>query len=160
MKSRLWLLLIVAACERSGVTAAPSQPLPYSHRTHVAFGLTCRDCHRNPDPGDRMEFPLTTKCMSCHATLAQDKLAIQKLAAFNKAKEPVPWMRVFALPAGVYWNHRSHLEASITCESCHGAVTQMDVMENRTNVTTMAGCLDCHRQTKAGTGCEFCHEGK
>jgi hypothetical protein len=37
---------------------------------------------------------------------------------------------------------------------------QMDVMANVTNVTTMSGCVECHQQMKAGTGCEFCHEGK
>jgi len=34
------------------------------------------------------------------------------------------------------------------------------VMANVTNVTTMAGCVECHQQMKAGTGCGFCHEGK
>jgi hypothetical protein len=27
-------------------------------------------------------------------------------------------------------------------------------------VTLMAGCVECHRQMKAGVGCQFCHEGK
>ncbi len=140
--------------------AAPAQPLPYSHKTHLAMGLKCADCHTNPEPGDHMGFPATAKCMSCHATIAKDKPAIQKLAQFASSGQPIPWNRVFVVAAGVYWNHRSHLEAGEKCESCHGQVAQMDVIANVTNVTTMAGCVDCHRQRKAGTGCEFCHEGK
>ena len=148
------------AFQQADSKTAPSQPLPYSHRTHVALGLQCGDCHTNPEPGDRMEFPATAKCMACHTTVAKEKPAIQKLAEFAKARQPIPWARVYVLPAGVYWNHRSHLEANLKCASCHGPVAQMAVMANVTNVTTMAGCVECHRQRKAGTGCEFCHEGR
>jgi hypothetical protein len=36
----------------------------------------------------------------------------------------------------------------------------MDVMAKVKNVTSMAGCIDCHRANHAETGCDFCHEGK
>lgn len=160
MQIALWALGMMLAFQSQVSKGAPAQPLPYSHKTHLAMGLKCSDCHTNPDPGDRMDFPATAKCMSCHATIAKDKPAIQKLAEFAKSKGPIPWVRVYVLPAGTYWNHRSHLDAGVKCETCHGQVAKMDVMENVTNVTTMAGCVDCHKQMKAGTGCEFCHEGK
>jgi len=149
MNAALWLLAIAVV-----------QPLPYSHKTHLAAGLKCADCHTNPEPGDRMEFPEAARCMACHTTIAKDQPAIQKLTEFAKSKQPIPRVRVYMVSAGVYWNHRSHLEAGIQCETCHGQVAQMEVMTNVTNVTTMAACVDCHRQRKAGTGCEFCHEGK
>ncbi len=150
----LWLLASTLAFQ------PPAQPLPYSHKTHLALGLKCAGCHPNPEPGDRMEFPATATCMTCHATIATHKPAIQKLAEFSKSKRPIPWTRVYVLPAGIYWNHRSHLEAALPCESCHGDVARMDTMANVTKVTTMAGCIDCHVKKKAGAGCEFCHEGK
>ena len=28
--------------------AAPAQPLPYSHKKHLALGLRCQQCHTNP----------------------------------------------------------------------------------------------------------------
>jgi Cytochrome c7 and related cytochrome c/Cytochrome c3 len=160
MQAVLWLLAAMLAFQQNSSKTAPAQPLPYSHKTHLAAGLKCRDCHTNPDPGDRMEFPGTAKCMICHTTIAKDKPTIQKLAEFEKSNQQIPWVRVYVLSAGVYWNHRSHLEAGMKCETCHGPVAQMDVTANVTNVTTMAGCVDCHQQMKAGTGCEFCHEGK
>ena len=40
----------------------PKQPLPFSHRLHVAQGLKCEGCHVNPDPGEQMTFPATAKC--------------------------------------------------------------------------------------------------
>jgi Cytochrome c7 and related cytochrome c/Cytochrome c3 len=137
-----------------------AQPLPYSHKTHLALGLKCSDCHANPEPGDRMGFPETSKCMTCHTTIAKEKPSIQKLAAFAASKQPIPWARVYAVPAGVFWNHRSHLETGVKCEACHGPVAEMEVMTMVTDVTTMTGCVSCHKQSKAGTGCQFCHEGK
>src|SRR5689334_628679 len=61
---------------------APTQPIPYSHKKHLALGLECRQCHVNPDPGEMMTFPATAICMSCHQAIATDKPAIQKLASF------------------------------------------------------------------------------
>jgi hypothetical protein len=136
------------------------QPLPYSHKTHLARGLQCGDCHVNPEPGDKMTLPATSKCMTCHAVVAKDKPAIQKLAAYAKNGQPVPWVRVYSVAAGVYWNHRSHLEAGMKCEQCHGDVAKLDVMRQVMNVTSMDGCVNCHRENRASTGCEFCHEGR
>jgi len=138
----------------------PAQPIPYSHKKHLAFGLKCQQCHTNPEPGDRMTFPATSKCMACHVTIAKDKPAIQKLAEFAKSNQPIPWVRAYVVSSWVYWNHRSHLEAKMTCEMCHGQVEEMEVMTKVSNVTTMAGCIDCHRKNDASTGCQYCHADK
>lgn len=139
---------------------APDQPLPYSHKAHAAAGLKCLDCHVNPDPGDAMTIPAASKCMSCHVSIGSERPSIRKLASFSKSKDPVPWVRVYALPAGIYWSHRSHTAAQVECRECHGDVAAMDRMANVTGVTSMAGCVGCHKRVKAGNGCEFCHEGK
>jgi hypothetical protein len=138
----------------------PEQPIPYSHKTHLALGLKCLECHANPEPGDRMTLPLTDKCMTCHSIVAKDKPAIQKLAEFAKSKQTVPWVRVYVVSGWVYWNHRAHLEAGMKCEMCHGQVSEMDVMAKVTKVTTMEGCIDCHRKNDASTGCQYCHADK
>jgi len=138
----------------------PAQPIPYSHKKHLAFGLKCQQCHINPEPGDRMTFPATSRCMACHATIAKDKPSIQKLAEFAKSNQPIPWVRVYVVSSWVYWNHRSHLDAKMTCEMCHGQVEEMEVMTKVSNVTTMAGCIDCHRKNDASTGCRYCHADK
>lgn len=136
------------------------QPIPFSHKLHIRFDMKCAECHPNPDPGDRMTLPAAEKCMECHRTLGKDKPAIQKLAGYAHTKQPVPWARVYVVSAWVFWNHRSHLEAGMKCESCHGEVATMDVVTAATNVTTMAGCVDCHKKNDASTGCQFCHSGK
>src|ERR1700726_2692380 len=65
----------------------PVQPIPYSHKTHLALGLDCKTCHTNPDPGKLMTNPATSTCMTCHAVVAKTKPAIQKLASFAKSQE-------------------------------------------------------------------------
>jgi cytochrome c7-like protein/class III cytochrome C family protein len=141
-------------------SAPPVQPIPYSHKTHLALGLKCQECHPNPEPGDRMTLPATSKCMACHVIVAKDKPAIQKMAEFEKSKQAIPWVRVYVVSGWVYWNHRSHLEAGMKCEMCHGQVSQMDVMGKVSNVNTMEGCVECHRKNDASTGCQYCHSDK
>src|ERR1700730_3637773 len=51
---------------------APEQPIPYSHKQHLALGLQCKECHTSPEPGKLMTFPATEQCMQCHVTLAKD----------------------------------------------------------------------------------------
>jgi hypothetical protein len=137
--------------------APPAQPIPYSHKTHLALGLQCQFCHANPDPGEKMGFPATSKCMGCHATVSKDKPAIRKLAQSAKTQEPIPWVRVYAVLPGVSWTHRKHLDAGVKCETCHGQVAQMDAMAEVTSVTTMGSCINCHELHNAKSLCVACH---
>jgi len=136
----------------------PAQPIPYSHKTHLAVGLECKDCHANPEPGRLMTFPATSKCMQCHVTIAKNKPAIQKLAGFSKSQKPIPWVRVYTVLPGVSWTHRAHLAAGMKCETCHGQVAQMDAMSEATSVITMYSCLNCHELNHAKTACDTCHK--
>jgi hypothetical protein len=136
------------------------QPLPFSHKTHMSFRLSCTFCHTNPEPGNRMTIPAAESCMGCHARVAVDKPSIQQLAKFAQGKEPIPWKPVYSVPGFVYWSHRTHLEGGVTCAQCHGDVAQMEVITQTRNVTTMAGCVACHRQKEAPTGCETCHQSQ
>ena len=64
---------------------APEQPIPFSHKKHVAMGLPCTGCHTNPDPGRQMGFPPTQTCMGCHSSIATDKPSIMRLTELSKA---------------------------------------------------------------------------
>ncbi len=109
--------------------APPMQPIAYSHKKHLAFGLECKKCHTNPEPGRLMTFPATNTCMECHVTIAKDKPSIQKLAGYAKAKQAV-----------------------------HGQVREMEAMSEVTSVTTMYSCLNCHEMNHAKTACDTCHK--
>jgi hypothetical protein len=137
---------------------APVQPIPYSHKTHVALGFDCRQCHVNPDEGELMTFPPTAICMSCHQAVAADKPSIRKLAAFAAAGTPVPWVRVYDTPDYVFWSHGAHLKAGVQCAECHGDVPSLEVMSQQTDVVTMLGCRRCHDARQVFTDCGDCHE--
>ena len=136
----------------------PVQPIPYSHKKHLSFGLECKLCHTNPDPGKLMTLPPTSKCMECHVTIAKNKPSIQKLAEFAKSKQAIPWVRVYTVLPGVAWNHRAHLEASVKCETCHGQVREMEAISEVTSVTTMYSCLNCYEMNLAKVACDTCHK--
>jgi len=136
---------------------APQQPLPFSHKLHVAMGLPCQLCHANPDPGELMTFPASSTCTSCHATMVPDRPAIKKLAEYASSNELIPWVRVYNVLPGVTWTHRKHLEAAVQCESCHGLVGKLDAMSETTAVTGMASCVSCHQARGASAACAVCH---
>ena len=135
----------------------PAQPIPYSHRQHLAMGLACHECHLNADPGDAMGLPPTSKCMSCHQAVAKDSAAIRKLAAYDHDKQEVPWVRVYKEPDYVFFSHREHLAAGAKCEDCHGPVAQRDRLFRESDIL-MAGCVSCHREHNASQACDYCHE--
>jgi hypothetical protein len=154
----LLLLAALAVRAQGGPTVrAPEQPIPYSHKQHVALGLQCRVCHVNPDAGKLMTYPPTSLCMGCHQGIAKDRPSIQKLAAFAESGKPVPWVRVYQVPDYVYWQHGSHLEAGISCADCHGPVAERDVIALETNVVKMLGCVTCHDKRQVFTDCGACH---
>jgi len=136
---------------------APEQPIPYSHKQHLAFGLKCQECHTNPEPGRLMTFPDTAKCIQCHVTIAKDKPSIQKIAQYAASNQPIPWVRVYKVIPGVNWTHRAHVAAGVKCEACHGDVSQIWAMSEVTSVVTMYSCLTCHEMNHAKTTCETCH---
>src|SRR5262245_60437101 len=106
----------------------PEQPVPYSHKTHLALGLQCGSCHRNADPGEFMGFPPEDFCMGCHQAVKTDSPHIQKVAAAAREKKPIPWVRVYRLPPFVYFSHRVHTTAGATCEEGHRPVRDGDRM--------------------------------
>jgi hypothetical protein len=135
----------------------PVQPIPYSHKQHLALGLQCKNCHEMAEPGDYAGLPSTATCMNCHTTIKKDSPSIQKLAQFHKDGQPVPWVRVYHIPDYVDFSHKVHLtRAKATCETCHGPVRERDVLRKETDIT-MAGCMDCHRANNASIACDYCH---
>lgn len=138
--------------------APVEQPLPYSHKTHLALGLKCLDCHAIPDPGDFATFPAEAKCMACHTAVKPESPHIQKLAEAEKSGEPIAWNRVYQLPEYVYFSHAvHHLDAEVACQTCHGDVSQRDALYQEKPIT-MHACIRCHAETGAPNDCELCHD--
>jgi Zn ribbon nucleic-acid-binding protein len=136
----------------------PEQPVPFSHKQHVANGLKCADCHPVPDPGDFATIPKTTTCMGCHASIKTDSPHIQKLATLHKEGRRNPWAPVYRIPEWVSFSHRKHLGvAGVTCQDCHGPVEQRVALWREKDLS-MNACMECHRMKKASNECLLCHD--
>ena len=139
--------------------SAPQQPIPYSHKQHLALGQQCKDCHAMPDPGESMGIPAASKCMTCHQSIKRESPAMKEIASYAGQKKPIPWVRVYQIPSYVIFSHKHHLEAGAKCDTCHGEVAQRERLFRETDMS-MAGCMDCHRANKASVDCALCHELK
>lgn len=159
------VLLAAAAMAQSTLVPTPrvprtpvQQPLPFSHKTHIAAGAQCRQCHTMPDPGDFMLLPATKICMGCHESVKKESPHIRTLAALHNGGKRVEWRAVYRIPDWVSFSHKKHLTvAGVNCETCHGAVAQRDVLakEKEHNMQT---CMECHRVKNAPNECIVCHD--
>jgi hypothetical protein len=76
------------------------------------------------------------------------------------------WIKVHQVPDFVYFDHRAHVTAGVTCQSCHGAVETMERVR-QVGTLNMGWCVNCHRdanrvgvagrQVAASTDCGACH---
>ncbi len=149
------LLLLLFAWQ---AVAQVQQPLPFSHKVHAGtMKLACKTCHPNPDPGEMETIVAPAKCMPCHSAIKADSPYIQRLAAAAKDNKDIPWVRVYAIPSFVNFSHRKHTDKGVTCQDCHGPVTERDQLSKETDIS-MGGCMNCHNSRKASVDCALCHE--
>src|SRR5215213_3597593 len=43
----------------------------------------------------------------------------------GQVPKPIAWKRIHKLPDFVYFDHRAHITAAVTCQECHGPVETM-----------------------------------
>src|SRR5947199_3966487 len=91
------------------------QPVPFSHKRHATLGLKCVECHAGAKDKEHAGLPAVRTCMFCHVAVKADSPAIQKLAEAQKSGQPVPWARVYRVPAFVFFSHASHAKAGADC---------------------------------------------
>lgn len=152
---------------------SPVQPIAFPHPTHVqVLGMNCLYCHyaanKSPDPG----FPAEGTCMGCHLVVGPNRPAmngrparvsegIKKLQAYYNKKEAIPWIRIHQLPDYVNFPHMQHVNAGVTCQTCHGQVQKMMRVFQYAPLN-MGWCINCHLgkvkpQWKARYDCSVCH---
>ncbi len=94
------------------------------------------------------------------------KLKDSKDPIVESASSSIPWVRVHNLPDYVYFDHRAHVNAGVSCQKCHGPVESMERVR-QFETLSMGWCVNCHRDaTKNGingqhvhasTDCSACH---
>ena len=130
----------------TGQAEQPLQPIQFDHRHHVRDdGIDCRYCHAEVEVSAYAGVPATEVCMGCHAQIwtASPDLELVRQSWFER--EPIRWVRVNDVPDFVFFNHAIHVNKGVGCETCHGRVDRMAVVEQYAPLT-MSWCLDCHRE--------------
>jgi hypothetical protein len=133
----------------------PEQPVAFPHPVHVkTLGMNCLYCHyaanKSPDPG----MPAMSTCMGCHTIIGSQRPQIGERAAFRSApldtltaywarRQPVPWVRIHKVPDYVRFPHMRHVNAGVTCQTCHGPVQDMDRVSQYASLN-MGWCVNCH----------------
>ncbi len=137
--------------------AVPPQPAPFNHKAHAEQGLECLDCHPGAEKKRAAGLPKLKDCLLCHQTIATDSPDVQKMLMLANQKIKLEWVRVYRVPDFVFFNHKRHVQAGETCETCHGPVATREVLAKEVS-TNMTACMNCHAEKGATTECFFCHE--
>ncbi len=131
--------------EYTDVGYAPEQPVPFSHKLHAGqLDFDCQYCHTNVSESKHANIPATETCMNCHNQIKTDSPRLEKIRESWETGEAVEWIRVHNLPDYAYFNHAAHVNVGVGCESCHGRVDRMEVVQ-QVEPLSMSWCLDCHR---------------
>ncbi len=131
--------------EYTDVGYRPKQPMEYSHKVHAGdLKLDCRFCHTTVEHSAFASIPPTQTCMNCHTIISADSVKADLLRESMEMNLPIPWVRVHNLPNYAYFDHSAHINVGVGCESCHGNITEMEVVEQKKSLS-MGWCLECHR---------------
>lgn len=150
----------------------PVQPIHYSHKIHAGDnGIDCNFCHSSARKSQMAGIPSLNVCMNCHKNISEvaEETATEEYSkefydgeiaklydavgwdpeeqAYTGEEKPVKWVRIHNLPDFAYFNHSQHVAvAGIACQTCHGKVESMEVMEQFAPLT-MGWCITCHKDT-------------
>ena len=123
----------------------PVQPVPYSHALHAGqLGMDCRYCHNLAEVSEHANVPSTQTCMNCHSQIRTESARLLPVRESWATGQPIEWVRVHHLPDYAQFSHTAHLNVGVGCESCHGRIDQMEVVQV-VEPLSMGWCLDCHR---------------
>jgi hypothetical protein len=143
----------------------PDQPIAFPHPVHVQkLGMNCLYCHnaanKSPDPG----LPAVQTCIGCHQWIGprrpqsdvgpqRTSSEIQKLwdyadikgplQPFGPKARPIPWERIHKVPEYVRFPHMRHVNAGVTCQTCHGDIQNMAKVSQAASLN-MGWCVNCH----------------
>lgn len=139
----------------SSQNSSPVQPIAFAHSVHVGkLGINCVYCHyaanKSMDPG----LPAVSTCMGCHSLITSQSPAVKqdipqlapeidKLQQYAKNNKPIPWVRIHKVPEYVHFPHMRHVNAGVTCQTCHGPIQKMDRVYQYSSLN-MGWCVSCH----------------
>lgn len=150
-----------------------------SRHAGIPAASTCMNCHRTVTAlfgAVRAEDDLAKKenrkpalIVSSELQKLYDALAVSPATMqprTDRQPAPIVWTKVHTVPDFVYFDHRGHVAAGVTCQQCHGPVETMERMR-QVGTLAMGWCVNCHRQVNqtgvagravhASLDCVTCH---
>lgn len=139
----------------------PEQPIAFSHITHVQKNkMECQFCHWTVAKSPYAAIPEVETCNGCHKIIKGktefQKEQIKKLDGYVASGLSIPWQKVHVIPDHVKFNHKRHIKAGVSCQSCHGQIPEMPVVQ-RVSSMKMGWCISCHREKGSSIDCSTCH---
>lgn len=151
-----------------------------SRHAGIPAASTCMNCHKFVTSGwdqfkieegtaqaenRAFQLPVSEKLTPLYAAVGFDTQEMKYRE--QGAGEPIEWIRVHSLPDFVYFDHRRHVGADVSCQTCHGPVETMETVEQFSDLT-MGWCVNCHRDVNNGKlpelkgkyasiSCSVCH---
>ena len=144
-----------------------SQPIQFPHDTHAGqFTIPCQYCHFSAERSVDAGIPPMATCMGCHqegivgGRTDQAQAEIAKVREYYESGTPIPWKRIYKVRDHVKFPHMRHIAAGVTCQTCHGEVQEMGVLEEvapEAGDLRMGWCVSCHVERGASRDCTVCH---
>ena len=143
--------------------AGALQPIQFPHNVHAGqLQMDCQYCHFSAERSVDAGIPPVATCMGCHTMVAgsQNPGEIETLRGFATRAEQIPWVRIYKVPDHVHFPHMRHVNAGVACQTCHGQVQEMTVIEERDPAwggDNMGWCVSCHVENDVSRDCTVCH---
>ena len=140
-----------------------SQPIQCPHNTHAGqFQIDCQYCHFSAERSVDAGIPPVETCMGCHRVVTgrNDPEEVAKIHEYYNAGTPIPWRRIYKVSDHVQFPHLRHVSAGVSCQTCHGEVQEMGVLEDvapEARDLKMGWCISCHVERGASRDCTVCH---
>ncbi|MFP3947183.1 MAG: cytochrome c3 family protein [Longimicrobiales bacterium] len=136
------------------------QPIEFPHDVHVSeYQIDCQYCHYSAERSVDAGMPPVGTCMGCHTVVpgSENPEEVETLREYANDGEAIPWVRVYKVADHVHFPHLRHVSAGVECQTCHGEVQEMGVVEEVAQPLTMGWCVTCHEERNASRDCTVCH---
>ena len=142
-----------------------SQPIQFPHNTHAGQWLIgCQYCHFSAERSVDAGIPPVATCIGCHQVGIVDGRTnpeeVNKIREYYDSGTPIPWRRIYKVSDHVNFPHFRHVAAGVECQTCHGEVQEMGVLEEvapEAGDLKMGWCVSCHLERGASRDCTVCH---
>ena len=154
-----------SGAERSRYAGIPSTSVCMNCHQEVraSFELVQQEAQDAETEDRTPERIISPELRKLYDTLALDD---QLRPLEDRTPMPVAWVRVHTLPDFVRFDHRPHIWAGVSCQSCHGPVETMERVRQEAPLS-MGWCVNCHRDVNehgvagktayASLDCTTCH---